>query len=100
MNSQLIGKDPDAGKAWTQKEREAAEDEMVGWHHRFNGHELGQTLGDGDRQGGLVCCSPWGHRVRHDLATEETKSPLSVWFSLCYLQLIFSLAVLLGTAEA
>ena len=39
-------------------------------------------------------------RVRHDLATEETKSPLSVWFSLCYLQLIFSLAVLLGTAEA
>ena len=35
------------------------EDEMVGWHHQFNGHELGQTPGDGDGQGSLVCCSPW-----------------------------------------
>ena len=36
------------------------EDEMVGWHHQFNGHELGQTPGDGDGQGSLACCSPWG----------------------------------------
>ena len=36
------------------------EDQMVGWHHRLNGHEFEQTLGDGDRQGRLVCCSPWG----------------------------------------
>ena len=36
------------------------EDETVGWHHRFNGHELGQTLGDGEGQGSLACCSPWG----------------------------------------
>ena len=36
--------------------------EMVGWHHRWNGHELGQTLGDGEAQGGLVCCSPWGRK--------------------------------------
>ena len=35
------------------------EDEMVGWHHRFNGHGLGQTLGDGEVQGSLECCSPW-----------------------------------------
>ena len=41
-------------------ERRATEDEMVGWHHQFNGHELGQTPGDGDGQGSLVCCSPWG----------------------------------------
>ena len=34
---------------------------MVGWHHRLNGHELEQTLGDGG-QGGLVCWSPWGHK--------------------------------------
>ena len=34
----------------------------VVWHHRFNGHELGQTPGDGGEQGGLVCCSPWGHK--------------------------------------
>ena len=33
---------------------------MAGWHHRYNGHELGQTLGDGEGKGGLACCSPWG----------------------------------------
>ena len=38
------------------------EDEMVGWHHRLNGHEFGWTPGVGDRQGGLGCCSPWGHK--------------------------------------
>ena len=35
-----------------------AEDEMVGWHHQLNGHELEQTLGDTEGQGSLVCCSP------------------------------------------
>ena len=38
------------------------EDEMVGWHHRLNGHEFEHTPEVGDGQGGLVCCSPWGHR--------------------------------------
>ena len=33
---------------------------MVGWHCRLNGHEFEQALGVGDRQGNLVCCSPWG----------------------------------------
>ena len=46
--SRLIGKDPDAGKDWRQKEKRAIEDEMVGWHHQFNGHELGETLGGGE----------------------------------------------------
>ena len=36
------------------------EDEMVGWHHQLNGHELGQYLGDGEGQGSLACCSSWG----------------------------------------
>ena len=36
---------------------------MAGWHHRCNGHEFGQTSGDGEGQGGLVCCSPWGFIV-------------------------------------
>ena len=36
------------------------EDETVGWHHQLNGHEFGWTLGVGDGQGGLTCCSPWG----------------------------------------
>jgi len=35
---------------------------MAGWHHRGNGQELGQTSGDGEGQGGLVCCSPWGRK--------------------------------------
>ena len=35
---------------------------MIGWHHRLNGHEIEQALGDGDGQGSLVCCSPWGHK--------------------------------------
>ena len=35
---------------------------MAGWHYRCNEHELGQTLGDGERQRGLVCCSPWGRK--------------------------------------
>ena len=37
-----------------------AEDEMIGWHHRLDGHEFGQTLGDGEGQGRLACCSPRG----------------------------------------
>ena len=46
-NRGLIGKVPDAGKDWGQKEKRTSEDEMAGWHHWGNGHELGQTSGDG-----------------------------------------------------
>ena len=53
----------DAGKDWRQKEKRAAEDEMVGWHHWFNGHELEQAPGDSEGQGCLVCCSPWVHKA-------------------------------------
>ena len=42
--------------------RGTTEDEMVGWHHRFNGHEFGWTLGDGEGQGSLACCSPRSHK--------------------------------------
>ena len=38
------------------------EDEIVGWHHRLSGHEFGQTPGDGEGQGSLMCCSPRGHK--------------------------------------
>ena len=44
---------------------------MVGWHHRLNGPEFEQVPGDGEGQGSLVCCSPWGCRVRYDLVTEQ-----------------------------
>ena len=44
------------------KEGGVAEDEMVRWHHRLNGHELEQTPGDSDGQESLACCSPWGRK--------------------------------------
>ena len=58
----LIGKDPDAGKDWKLEEKGMTEDEMVGWHHWFNGHEFEQSPGVGNGQGGLACCSPQGHQ--------------------------------------
>ena len=66
--SQLIGKDPDAGKDWEQKEKRVTEYEMVGWHHWLNGHEFEQTPEDGGGQGSLVCCNTWG---RKELDTTE-----------------------------
>ena len=65
----LIGKDPDAGKDWSQEEKQATEDEMAGWHHWLNAHELGQTLGDDEGCESLVCRrGSW--RVRQDSGTE------------------------------
>ena len=58
----LTGTDPDAGKDWRWEEKGTTEDEMVGWHHRHNGHEFEQAPRVGDGQGGLACCSPWGHK--------------------------------------
>ena len=62
VKSWLIGKDPDAGKDWGQEEKGMTEDEMVGWHHRLNGHGFGWTPGVGDGQGGLACCDSWGRK--------------------------------------
>ena len=58
--SRLIGKDPDTGKDWRQEDKGMTEDKMVGWHHQLNGIEFEQTLEDGEGQGSLACCSPWG----------------------------------------
>ena len=66
--SWLNWKDPDTGKDWGKEEKRMTEDEMVGWHHQHNGHGFGWTLGVGDRQGGLVCCSSW---VRKGSDTSE-----------------------------
>ena len=71
VKSWLIGKDPDAGKDWRQKEKRAAQDKMIGWHHWLNGHEFEQTPEDSEGQGSLVCYSPWGCRVWHDFETEQ-----------------------------
>ena len=75
----LIGKDPDAVKDWRQEEKGTTEDEMVGWHHRLNGHGFGWTLGVGDgmlRFTGL-------QTVGHDWVTELNWASLrgnGVWF--------------------
>ena len=50
------------------------ENEMVGWHHQFNGHESEQTLRDSEEQRSLACSNPWGCRVRHNLATEQQQN--------------------------
>ena len=55
----LIGKHHESEEDEGQ-EKGMTEDEKVGWHHRFNGHEFEQILGDDEGQGSLVCCGPWG----------------------------------------
>ena len=93
----LIGKDPDAGEDWGQEEKGTTEDEMVGWHHRLNGHEFEQTPGVGDGQGGLACRSPWG---REESETTEGLNwtdgvSLSLFEELKLLLLVFALNPLL-----
>ena len=63
--SWLIGKDPDAEKDRRQEKTGMTEDEMVGWHHWPNRHEFEQALGDGEGQGSLEWCSPWGCKESH-----------------------------------
>ena len=60
VKSQLTGKDPDAGKDWRREKKGTTKNEIVGWHHRLNGHEFVQTPGDSEGQGSLACCSPCG----------------------------------------
>ena len=62
VKSQLIRKDPDAGKDWKQEEKGTTGDETVGWHHRLSGHEFEQALRDGEEQESLACCNPQGHK--------------------------------------
>ena len=60
VKNRSIGKDPEAGKDWRQGEKVTTEDEMVRWHHWFDGHEFEQAPGVGDGQGGLLCFK--GHK--------------------------------------
>ena len=59
------------GKIEGEREKGTREDEMVGWHHQFNGHECEQIQGNSEGQGSLACCSPGGRRVGHDLETKH-----------------------------
>ena len=78
-NSWLIWKDPDTGKDWGQEEKRTTEDEMVGWHHRLNGHEFGWTPGVGDGQGGLVL-----------MGSQTSQTRLSDWTELNFLLSLIS----------
>ena len=73
--SQLIGKDPDAGKDWGQEEKGATENEMVGMAWPTQCTWVEQTLGHSEGQGSLVCCIPWGCKVRHDWVTTQRPPP-------------------------
>ena len=82
----LIRKDPDARKDWRQEEKGTTEDdEMVGWHHRLSGQEFEQTLGDGEGQGSLACCSPWS--CRQSDTTEHLNWTDGLWnyFQIAYI---------------
>ena len=76
----LIGKDLDAGKDWRQEEKGMTEDEMVGWHHWLDEHELEQTPGVGDGQGGLACCGSWD--LKESDTTEQLNWTELNWFSM------------------
>ena len=83
----LIGKDPDAGKDWEQEEKRMTEDEMVGWHHRLDGHGFGWTPGVGDGQGGLACCvqfmGDWATELNWNLINLITQR-LIMWKMSCF----------------
>ena len=63
-----MGKDADAGRDWGQEEKGMIENEIGEWYHQLDGYEFEQAPGDGEGQGSLACCSPWG---RKELDTSE-----------------------------
>ena len=74
MNRRLFGKAAVTGKDQGQKEKRASEIEMAGQCHQCNGHELGQTPGDGERQGGLPCSSSWDRKESDRTGRMNNKS--------------------------
>ena len=74
----LIGRDPDAGEDWRQEEKGETEDEMVGWNHQLNRHEFEKIPGDGERQGSLACCSPWGGK-EYDMTEWLNNEMKQIW---------------------
>ena len=79
----LLGKDLKAGKDWRQKEKRTTEDEMAGWHHQLDEHEVEQARGVGDRQGSLACCGPWGGKEL-DVTEQLNWSELNPLFSVTW----------------
>ena len=94
MKNWLIGKGPDHGNDWWQEEKGTKEDEMVGWHHWLNGHEFEQVSGDGEGQGSLACCSPWGCK---ELDMTEQLTTTIISFTKCGSLLLQSMPWLSST---
>ena len=106
----LTWKHPDAGKDWRQEEKGMTENEMVGWHHRLNGHEFEQAPGDGEGQGSLACCSPRGgkesnmtewlnNKRKHEIRFAEGGwDPLFFWM-LCCVEMRFQILLRMGGGE-
>ena len=69
-----LGKDPDSGKDWRQEEKGTAEDEVVGWHHGFNGHEFEQSPGDSEGEG-----KSGGQQSRRSQRVDITEWPKDKW---------------------
>ena len=97
--SWLIWKDPDAGKDWGQEEKGTTEDEMVGWHHRLNGHGFGWTLGVGDGQGGLACCDSWGHK-ESDMTERLNWTELNIYTNIIFIYTLFGFSGSLAGKES
>ena len=109
--TESLGKNPNGRKDLGQEEKGATEDEMVEWHHWLSGHEFEQTQGDSEGHGSLVCCSSWGCRVRHDLATKQhyhqlsrscfvLLTSISEWKSLRHVRLFVTPWTVLGILQA
>ena len=79
MKTWLIWKDLDVGIDRRREEKGKTEDEMLGWHHRLNGHEFKWTPGVGDGQGGLGCFGPWGHKSWTWLRDWTELNPFIFW---------------------
>ena len=69
---------PDAGKDWRQEEKGTTEDEIAGWHHQRDGHELEYAPGVDDGQGSQACCSPWG-RKESDMTEWLNETETYIW---------------------
>ena len=74
----------DPGRDWGQEEKGTTEDEMDGWHHRFDGHESEWTVGVCDGQGGLACCDSWGQKESDTWATQPNWTELNI-IKVCYI---------------
>ena len=89
VKSWLIWKGHDAGKDGGQDDKGTTEDEMVGWHQWLNGHGFGWTLGVGDAQGGLACCTSWG----------SIESDMMEWLNWTQHLFMYLLAIFMSSLE-